>query len=203
MCRMRCFRSATFVALTCIAASTWGQATYDQELAKNQGVILYNLNRGSAAIPFLEISARAGDAESQYLMGKFERRSPIFDTDNSQYWYELAAEQDHIYAMMRLFDVKLSVCRLLKDCSSGSKDGSEWRTYAQGLAEHRSLYGDSKAMFQLYLMTGNFDWLVRSADAGFPEGQHWLAIQYRQGADLFLTPFRRQRKVDEFLYLAA
>lgn len=166
-------------------------------------MFFYNLKWNRPALPLLEKAARAGDADSQYFIGEIERKSATYVTDESQHWYELAASQGHVYAMMRLFNVKLSVCRLLDNCSGLSKEGDVWRAYAKRVAEQQAAQGNGKAMFQLFLMTSKFDWLVRSAKARFPEGQHWLAIQYLQGRGFFIIPGSRQREVEELLFSAA
>jgi TPR repeat protein len=58
-------------------------------------------------------------------------------------------------------------------------------------------------MFQLYLLTSDLDWLIKSADANFPEGQDWLAVQYQEGKGFFLIPGKRDNEIERLFRAAA
>jgi len=173
-----------------------------QQVVKQQGLDFYNMQKHAQALPLLEVSARAGDLESQYYMGEIERQKTMFMTSQAQQWYEQAALQGDIYSMLRLVTADKTLCKLMENCGHTVKTPEEWTEVARLLGEKRASEGDGEAMFQLYLLTSDLDWLVKSAEAGFPEGQDWLAIQYQEGKGNFLIPGKRKREIER-LFLAA
>jgi TPR repeat protein len=166
-------------------------------------LVFYNLEQNSLAAPYLKISADSGDMKSQYCMGEIERQKSMFITAEAQAWYEKAAEQGDVYAMFRLRSGDKTVCILLDNCGSEVKSPEAWGEIARNLAEDRACQGDGEAMFQLFLLTGKIDWLEKSAEVGFAEGQDWLAAQYESGSGFFLTPGRREKEVERLYRSAA
>ena len=164
---------------------------------------LYDMQFDAEAAPLLEIAAQAGDSEAQYYMGEIERQKSMFMTPAAQEWYEKAALQGDIYAMLRLATPDDALCKLVKNCALTMKTPKEWTEIARLLGEKRASHDDGEAMFQLYLLTSDFDWLVKSAEAGFPEGQDWLALQYLEGKGFFLIPGKRQSEIERLLLAAA
>lgn len=191
------------LAMMCFQQLAMAALTPDQEQAKIKGAFLFNLNRHIDAVPFLKAGAEAGDRESQYFLGEVLRKRATFVNDLSQHWFELAAHQNDVYAMMRLFKTNDEVCRYLNNCAPETRSSKYWRETAHELAMARAAEGDGEAMYQLFLMSGEFDWLVRSAEAGFGEGQYWLSVQYRQGEGFFIVPGGRLKTADKWLVAAA
>lgn len=189
--------------LVLLVFPAWAQLTSEQQRAKDQGVIYYHMKKSKLAAPFLTVAATAGDTDSQYYMGEIERRKAMFMTAEAQQWYQKAAEQGDIYAMLRLARADQTLCILMEDCAPDIKSPAEWAAEALALAKERAYRGDGEAMFQLYLLTGDFDWLEKSADIGFPEGQDWLGVKYREGKGFFLTPNRRNTEVERLFRAAA
>ncbi|OCR23428.1 hypothetical protein AFK24_20225 [Pseudomonas syringae] len=183
------------------------QISFDLESAKKQGLILYNMSLGkqvnNQAAPLIEVAAKAGDPESQYYMGEIERQKSMFMTSEAQLWYQKAAGQGDIYSMLRLATADNKLCQLLKNCGLAVKTSEEWADSARILGEQRASQRNGEAMFQLYLLTGDLDWLVKSTDAGFPEGQDWLAVQYQEGAGFFLIPGKRDEEIERLFRAAA
>ena len=97
--------------------------TREQLAAKNRGVFLYNLRRTNDAASFLKVAAEAGDRESQFFIGEVIRKRATYTSPESQYWYRLAANQNDVYAMMRLFKVDDAVCVALDECTPGNNLG--------------------------------------------------------------------------------
>lgn len=180
----------------------WGWLTSEQQEAKNRGLIFYQLGQNNLATPYLRVSADSGDMESQYYMGEIERQKSMFMNAEAQAWYEKAAQQGDVYAMFRLRSGDKMLCILLKNCGPDVKAPEEWGNTARKLAEDRASRGDGEAMFQLFLLTGRFEWLKKSAEVGFAEGQDWLGVQYEQGRRFFLTSGERKQEVER-LYRAA
>lgn len=189
--------------LALVLSPAWAQLTVEQEDAKKQGVTYYHMKKSKLAAPYLTEAANAGDIESQYYMGEIERRKSMFMSAEAQAWYEKAAEQGDIYAMIRLRSGDKMLCILLKSCGPEVKSPGEWGEIARKLAQERARLGDGEAMFQLYFLTRDFGWLKKSAEAGFAEGQDWLGVQYEQGRRFFLTPGLRKREVERLYRVAA
>ena len=183
------------------------QISSDLESAKKQGLILYNMSLGKQvnnhAASLIEVTAKAGDPESQYYMGEIERQKSTFISSEAQQWYQKAADQGDIYSMLRLATADNKLCQLLENCGVTVKAAEEWADSARTLGERRARQGNGEAMFQLYLLTNDLDWLIKSTDAGFPEAQDWLAVQYQEGAGFFLIPGRRDEEIERLFRAAA
>lgn len=201
--RSPCMKTVIAVVLIVMLPPAWAQLTSEQQDAKEQGVIHFQMKKSNLAAPFLAVAASAGDRDSQYYMGEIERRKVMFMTAEAQQWYEKAAAHGDIYAMLRLASADQTLCILMENCAPHIKSPSEWAAVARSLATERAKCGDGEAMFQLYLLTGDFDWLIKSAKTGFPEGQDWLGVKYREGKGFFLTPGRRAKEVERLFRAAA
>ncbi len=57
-------------------------------------------------------------------------------------------------------------------------------------------------MEMMYIITGNLDWLTKSAAAGYASAQHWLAVRYERGDGWFFWPGQREKKIEQ-LYEAS
>ncbi|PIA69329.1 sel1 repeat family protein [Ectopseudomonas toyotomiensis] len=173
------------------------QLTPEQQVAKEQGIVLYNQYKAISAEPYLEIAAQAGDKEAQYYLGEALRLNNRFMTEEAYKWYAAAAEQGDYYAMYRLSGTGSDLCSVMGNCPPDHRTPGDWlllgRKTAQALAEK----GDSEAMYALYYLTNNFDWIEKSAEAGFPIAQYDLARLYDQGKGFFFTPWKRSERVEE------
>ncbi len=58
-------------------------------------------------------------------------------------------------------------------------------------------------MYVLYYLTNNFEWLEKSAEAGFPIAQYDLARLYDQGKGFFFPPWKRGEKIENLLKKSA
>lgn len=192
-----------FVISSISYASAREELTPDQQRSKENGLVLYNLHHNKKALPLIELAARAGDSEAQYYAGEVERQKAMFMTAEAQQWYEKAAEQGDVYAMLRLASADQMLCVLMENCAPEIKSPQEWAAHARVLAKERAKRGDGEAMFQMYLLNSEFDWLLRSAEVGFPEGQDWLGVQYREGKGFFLIPGNREKEMERLFRLAA
>jgi TPR repeat protein len=74
----------------------------EQQAAKTQGITLYNQHKAVSATSFLTIAAEAGDQEAQYYLGESLRRKNHYMNPEARKWYEAAAEQGDLYAMIQL-----------------------------------------------------------------------------------------------------
>lgn len=167
--------------------------------ARDKGISLYKQRDWYGSQPLLLKAAEAGDREAQYYLGEALRLSKRFMTPDAQRWYEPAAEQGDIHAMLRLAS-KRDLCGTLETCS---QDQDYWRqrAYKEGL--ERTKKGDFQAMSQMYAVTGDADWLKKAAEAGSPVGQYQLANYYKNGKGWFFSPGARQDAVEKWYRAAA
>ncbi|MDY7563048.1 sel1 repeat family protein [Pseudomonas sp. 10B1] len=181
-----------------VCNSAWAELTPEQEEARVKGVFLYNMDDGYTSKPFLEIAAGAGDGESQYYLAELIRIRKKYITAEAQALYEAAAEQGDIYAMMRLSDKGDDLCHIMENCPADIKTPQEWLERARSLAKERAAQGNGEAMQQLFMMTGQFDWLIKAAESGFPVAQEWLGSLYKEGVGTFLIPGNREKEIEKW-----
>jgi hypothetical protein len=155
-----------------------------QEIAKKRGMELYNLGEFTHAEAYLKVPACAGDATAQFALGEVFRRQDKAVTEEAKKWYRLAAAQDHVYALMRLAD-EASVKKA--------------KTLAQAAADG----GSGEAMLQMYELTQDIEWLKKSAEANFQEGQYILALRYDKDTTLISDAVVRHAAVNDLLKKAA
>lgn len=155
-----------------------------QEIAKKRGMELYNLGEFTHAEAYLKVPACAGDATAQFALGEVFRRQDKAVTEEAKKWYRLAAAQDHVYALMRLAD-EASV-KKAKTLAHAAADG-----------------GSGEAMLQMYELTQDIDWLKKSAEANFQEGQYILALRYDKDTTLIPDGVVRYAAVNDLLKKAA
>lgn len=155
-----------------------------QEIAKKRGMELYNLGEFTHAEAYLKVPACAGDATAQFALGEVFRRQDKAVTEEAKKWYRLAAAQDHVYALMRLAD-ETSVKK------------------AQTLAQAAADGGSGEAMLQMYELTQDIEWLKKSAEANFQEGQYILALRYDKDTTLISDAVVRYAAVNDLLKKAA
>jgi hypothetical protein len=181
----------------------WAQLTPGQEEARSQGLFFLNMIKSAKASPFLEISAEAGDTESQYYLAEILRRNQKVITPRAQELYEAAAEKGDIYSMMRLSDKGDDLCHIMENCPPDIKTPQEWLESARSRAKERAAQGDGEAMQQLFMITGHFDWLVKAAESGFPDAQEWLGSLYKEGVGTFLIPGNRKKEIEKWYRASA
>ena len=71
--------------------------------------------------------------------------------------------------MMRLANKKDDLCHIMENCLPDIKTPQQWSETARELAKERVSQGNTEAMYQLFLLTGKFDWLTQAAESGFQE----------------------------------
>jgi len=181
----------------------WAQLTPEQEEARVKGITAYNMMRGFTARPFLEISAKAGDGESQYYLAELILLRKKYITPEAQALYEAVAEKGDIYAMLRLADKADDLCHIMENCPPDIKTPQRWLESARLLATKRANLGDAEAMYQLFLMTSKFDWLTQAAESGFSRAQYMLGEIYSEGFGTFLIPGNRKKEIEKWYRASA
>jgi len=159
--------------------------------------------KSAKASPFLELSAEAGDTESQYYLAEILRRNQKVITPRAQELYEAAAEKGDIYSMMRLANKKDDLCHIMENCPPDIKTPQQWSETARELAKERVSQGNTEAMYQLFLLTGKFDWLTMAAESGFPRAQYRLGGIYEDGFGTFLIPGNRKKEIEKWYRASA
>ncbi|WP_339523726.1 tetratricopeptide repeat protein [Pseudomonas sp. EA_35y_Pfl2_R111] len=168
-----------FIMLSAICLS----AIAAQENADlSRGFTLYNQHDWINSQEPLRNAAKTGNSEAQYYLAETLRLSNRYMTEESQQWYEAAAEQNDLFAMIRLSKSD-DLCGALQ--VSCKKDRVYWKSRAKDLAQEQAQSGNNVAMHALYYLTGDRDWLKKAADAGNHEAGYFLA-------DLILSETRKQ-----------
>jgi hypothetical protein len=168
------------------------QLTYEQKIARDEGIALYQQSAWDDAQPPLLVAAQAGDIKSQYYLGEAIRLNNLYTTTEAKKWYEAAAAQGDLYAMLRLSS-KDDLCSDMGTCTG--KSGQEWREQALKTAHERAEKGDTDAMTVLYTAKQGLKWLEKAAEAGDSYAQHLLAGVYQDGGGWFLIPGSREKAV--------
>lgn len=175
----------------------------EQQSAKERGITLYNQYKAISATPFLEVAAEAGDREAQFYLGEALRQNNFFMTSEARQWLEAAANQGYVYAMIRLVRSGANLCAVAGNCPQGSKTPGEWWQQAHDLALSLTEQGDPEAMFQMYKITGDTDWLVKAAEAGHAQSQYMYASFINDGLGFYWWPGSRQQAVEKWYQASA
>ncbi|WNZ86928.1 sel1 repeat family protein [Pseudomonas sp. P108] len=194
--------TAALTLLTIIATES-SALTHEQFQAKIQGIELYNQYKAISAIDFLKTAADGGDDEALYYLGEALRKNNRHMTPEAKKAYESSAKKGNIYSMIRLGRIEDDLCSTMKNCPPGEDSPSSWVIKAKSLAIQRATQGDSESMYLLYEMTGNDDWLEKSAENGFAFAQFRLATKYQEGSGSFLLPSRRNQAIERWMKASA
>lgn len=171
------------------------------ELTKE--VILYNQLKFDSALPELEQEAKTGNVDSQYYLGEALRKQNRYMTPEAHQWYETAAGKGSVYAMIQLGRSNHDLCEKMHNCPSSEKTQAQWLERARDVTMPQAEDGNPESLFLMYEITLERDWLEKSAKAGYPPAQYWMAVSERQGQGLFLIPGKREESVRQWLELSA
>ena len=178
-------------------------ALTDSELAiKSSGIILYNQLKTISATPLLRIAAEAGDHEAQYYLAESLRQKNSYMNPEAKKWYEMAADQGDLYAMIQLGRVKNDLCKLSEDCPATDKIPSDWLNQASSIAKPKAEDGNAEAMYIMYELTLDTTWLEKAAAKNHQISQYLLAKSYNQG-DGFFLPWKRSEAVEKLFKASA
>lgn len=145
------------------SGSVFAQLTSEEEAARNKGIVLYKQSDWYDSQPLLEIAAKAGDQKAQYYLAEAIRLSKRYTTQQAKKWYEAAAEQGDLYAMLRLSSGG-DLCRIIGTCDG--KSGEQWQEQALKVARERTQNNDPEAMRVLYILGEGLNWLEKAAETG-------------------------------------
>ncbi|MFN3580512.1 MAG: tetratricopeptide repeat protein [Pseudomonas sp.] len=120
-------------------------------------------------------------------------------TAEARRWYEAAAEQGDLFAMLRLSSSR-DLCHEVGTCGLNAVN---WRSRALGLAYERAEQGDTEAMRALFNAGQGIGWLEKAAEGGDAPAQRLLAGLYRDGEGWFLLPGRRQQAIEKWYRASA
>lgn len=182
------------------SANAIADLNLDQQAAKSRGLLL--LKQYKHAQLELRIAAEGGDAEAQFYLAEELRKEKQHITTEAYKWYEAAAEQGDLYAMIRLGRSNSDLCRTMNNCPSGKKKADEWLAEATTIAKEKADQGDAESLYIMYELTADRKLLEKSANAGSPVAQYRMAIGDRQGEG-FLLPWKRQQSVETWFLASA
>jgi TPR repeat protein len=176
------------------------QLTEKQATAKDRGIALYHQSAWTSSQSFLQTAAETSDRDAQYYLGEAIRLSNRYMTEDAVKWYEAAAEQGHIYAMLRLSNQE-NLCTVVETCKQ--KNGQDWRAQALKTAHERAKRGDTEAMTALFTAQQGLEWLEKAAESGDNFAQQLLASAYQSGQGSFLIPGSREKAVKKWFKASA
>ena len=192
------FAIGLVLALTFVSTA-FAQLTPEQQAARDKGLALYQQSDWYDSQPLLQIAAEAGDQQAQYYLGEAIRLSKRYMTAEARKWYEAAAEQGDLFAMLRLSDSS-DLCRELGTCAL---NGAEWREKALDLAYERAEQGDTQAMHALFNANQGISWLEKAAEGGDSTAQRLLAGLYQDGEGWFFLPGSREKAIEKWFKASA
>ena len=185
------------------AMNAWADLTREQQAAKERGSILYHQFKAISAEPYLSVAAEAGDAESQFLLAEALRKNSRYMTEEAYHWLEEAAGQGNSYAMIRLGRASDGLCGVMGNCPEGSKTPEQWLAEARQLNEPKADQGGAEAMYLMYQITFDIEWIEKAAEAGHALAQYWLAVAIKQGKGFYWWPGSRQEEVEKWYKASA
>lgn len=105
--------------------------------------------------------------------------------------------------MVRLAYDGQNFCSKTKDCPDYARASSEWIVMFEKQAKARAAKGDAEAMYVLYLGISDFEWLEKSAEAGYPQAQYLLAVRYKEGEGPLQWPWVKAQRIEELIKQSA
>ncbi|MCP1476400.1 TPR repeat protein [Pseudomonas sp. EB276 TE3739] len=194
--------TTTLILLT-LASPQSLALTNEQSQAKIKGIELYTQHKAISAIEPLQIAAEGGDDEALYYLGESIRKNNRYMTQEAQRAYEESAKKGNIYSMIRLGGADQDLCVTMKNCSPSEQSPEDWMNNAKKLATDQASHGDAESMYLLWEITGNDEWLEKSAEKGFALAQFRLATKYKEGGGIFLLPSSRSDEIEKWMKAAA
>lgn len=195
-----CIGYFTFLTSFIFPIYASAQLSTQQQVAKLQGIKLFNQHK--KAEHELRIAAEAGDTEAQFYLAEELRQQTITLNAEALQWYEAAATQGDLYSMIRIGRTDNDLCLTMKNCPIEKKEPKEWLAEATRIAKDKSDRGDAEALYIMYELTAEREWLKKSALAGDAIAQYRMAIGDRQGEG-FILPWKRQEKIEHWFLLSA
>ncbi|MCR8931445.1 MULTISPECIES: tetratricopeptide repeat protein [unclassified Pseudomonas] len=189
--------------MTLLPSYVEAQLNIEQESARDNGITLYNQYKTASAISFLTIAAEAGDPEAQYYLGEALRKRNRYMTPEAQHWYEAAANNGSIFAMIQLDRQNDDLCKKMDNCPTSKKSSSEWLSQAKNQVMKEVRTGDPESLYLMYEINFDRTWLEKSASAGYALAQYWMAVGDRQGEGFFLLPGKRDEAISKWLKAAS
>jgi TPR repeat protein len=194
----------TFICSPTLAAETHASILQNQGGTKQPlGIVLYNQLKIDHAIPQLKKEAESGDIESQYYLGEALRKRNRYMTPEAHFWYETAANNGSIYAMIQLGRQNDDLCKKMDNCPASKRSSSKWLDQAKHQAMKDAGTGNPESLYLMYEITFDRTWLEKSADAGYALAQYWMAVGDRQGEGFFLVPGKRDEAISKWLKAAS
>ncbi|WP_256576818.1 MULTISPECIES: tetratricopeptide repeat protein [unclassified Pseudomonas] len=196
-------RLLTYFFATSLLIFSEASLGQQQKQAPSAGVILYNQLKFDAAFPALKKEALSENVDSQYYLAEALRKRNRYMTPEAQHWYETAAANGSIYAMIQLGRKNEDLCKSMDNCPASAKSPVEWLTHAKELLLAKANNGDPESLYLMYEITFDRTWLEKSANAGYALAQYWMAVSERQGEGFFFIPGKRDASVRKWLLLSS
>ncbi len=180
------------------ALPAFAQLTSEQQAAKEKGIILFNQYKVADAE--LRVAAEAGDKDAQYYLAEYLRKKNRYMSAESIKWYQAAAEQNDPYSMVRLGRSGDDICAIMEKCESGNSITLKWFSAMADLIGPKADQGDPESLYLLYKLSGDWEYLKKSAEANYALAQYKLALFINEGQyEKFRNDESRLRRVEELM----
>ncbi len=187
------------ICLVLVASSISSYADNTATLAREA---IATFEQRKPDLSLLSRVAEAGDKEAQFYFAETLRMLSAHITPVAHSWYEKSANQGDLYSMYRISKINGDICVIMENCPANLRSPKKWAETLRDAAQQRASQGDGEGMEMMYVITGDLEWLVRSANSGYPSAQHWLAVRYEWGDGWFFWPDGRLREIER-LYEAS
>ncbi len=115
----------------------------------------------------------------------------------------VGSREKNVYAMIQLGRAKNDLCAIMENCPPAKKTQAEWFVEAKKVTLPKANDGDPESLYLMYEITLDHKWLEKSANAGYPLAQYWMAVSERQGEGYFFIPGGRDASVRRWLLLSS
>lgn len=169
---------------------------------RSQGITLFNQYK--PAEPTLKYESKSGDPEVLFYLAESVRENAGLITPEALTAYEASANAGNYYAMIRLGRMGSSLCSSLGNCPTSTNTPEQWMNLARkkALAEIEK-NANAEAMYVMFEITSDPNWLKKSADHGYAIAEYWMALKERQGGDFFFSAKSRNNSVKKWFRLSA
>nr|WP_314875599.1 hypothetical protein [uncultured Pseudomonas sp.] len=169
-----------------------GYASENQALIRNA---IATVGQRKPDLPLLVRAAETGDKDAQFYLAETLKLSSGYMKSQAHSWYEKSAKQGDMYSMYRLSNLNQDVCSIIGNCPAELTAPKTWGAVLLEVARDKAQQGDGEGMEMMYTITGDLDWLVKAADAGYSSAQNWLAVRYGWGDGWFFWPGQREKEI--------
>ncbi len=108
-----------------------------------------------------------------------------------------------VYSMIRLGQAFDDLCVKMNNCPKAQRIPKQWMDLANKTANQGVEPGNAESMYLMYKITGDDEWIEKSAENGFALAQFRLATKYQEGGGVFLLRGQRADAIGRWMKASA